>query len=557
MQGELLYLLALHLVLTALPMAAIALWAASRGERRLPVLLAAGLAGGGIAATLAFWAYYGNRTIGESFSYLVVFGSAVAIAWCLVVGKVDRRLLRDLAIPFGLWALGSAFLVYFGFLHGGVDQPLGTAATRFIGPLPSDNDIPKYFSEWFYLHGHQSGVPEYPGEWLSSDRPPLQTGYVMSQRPFGWDTTSLHYQVLGVVLQQLWIVGAWALLLAARLSRATRALTMVTVLVSGLALLNGFFVWPKLLPAAMLLAAAAIVLTPLWEDLRERLWAGALFAALCAIAMLGHGSSIFGIIPLLAIGALRGMPSWRWLGVAALVGVVLMAPWSAYQKWGDPPGNRLLKWTLAGVMEVDDRGVRESIVDTYSEGGLEAAIHWKGQNLVMMVGGGPAYESLQNAFDDGSARGIVLAIRNVIFFNLIPSLGLLLLGPVAMALAWRRRRRDSADWSFALACFAAFLIGAAAWGLLVIGNVNDRTSIHIGSYLVPILGICGCVAGLRAACPRFATPYLIVAAVLSLALYVPALEPPPGTSYSGLSALLAAVSLAGFVALSARVGPRA
>ena len=86
--------------------------------------------------------------------------------------------------------------------------------------------------------------------------------------------------MVSVVLQQLWIVGLWALLLAMRVRKVTRALVMVTVLVSDLALLNGFFVWPKLLPAAMLLAAAALIVTPLWGELRRSRW-GAVLVGLC------------------------------------------------------------------------------------------------------------------------------------------------------------------------------------------------------------------------------------------------------------------------------------
>ena len=78
----------------------------------------------------------------------------------------------------------------------------------------------------------------------SSDRPPLQIGYVLFVRTFGWDLTSLRYQVLGVVLQQLWIVGLWALLVAARVGRVTRALAMLTVLVSDIAIVNGFMCAP-------------------------------------------------------------------------------------------------------------------------------------------------------------------------------------------------------------------------------------------------------------------------------------------------------------------------
>lgn len=557
MQGELLLLLVVHLVLTGLPGVAAALFAAARGVRRVPVLLAIVLAASAAGAMIGFWAYYADPLIGEAFSYFLAFGSALVLAWVLATRAVERQLLRELAVPLALWALGSAFLVFLGFLHGGTADSLALATNRFFGTLPGDNLIPGFFAEWFYVNGHHGTPPEFPGGWLASDRPPLQIGYVMVQRPFAWDTTGLHYEVLGVVLQQLWIVGLWALLLAARVSRTTRALTMGTALVSGLAIVNGFFIWPKLLPAALLLAAAALVLTPLWEELRRSLWGAALFAALCGLAMLGHGSSVFGIVPLLVIAAYRGMPGWRWLGLAALVGVVALAPWSAYQKYGDPPGNRLLKWQIGGVDEVDDRGVGEAITDTYGEIGFDGAVEYKLDNFKMMVGGKDAYEMLKSGLDDGSAAAIVKSIRAVNFFYLLPSLGLLLLGPVAMAIGWRRGRREEPEWRFALLCFAAFGIGAIVWGLVIIGGPPASTSIHVGSYLIPILGICGCVAGLRAAAPRLAIPYLLLVAILSLALYVPVYEPVPGSSFSALNALLGVAALAGFGALAARIDSRA
>jgi hypothetical protein len=555
-QGELIFVLAVHLVLTGLPGVAAALLAASRGTRQVPVLLAIALAASGAAAMLGFWAFYADPMVGKTFSFLVAFGSALLTGVVLHGRKVDGETLRALATPFGLWALGSLFLVFLGFAHGTSDQPISLAATRFSGQLPSDNDIPQFFSNWFWVHGHSGPPPPFPGEWLASDRPPLQIGYVLVERPFGWDTSGLHYQVLGVVLQQLWIVGLWALLLAARVTRTTRALIMGVTLVSGFAIVNGFFVWPKLLPAAMLLAAAALVLTPLWAELRRSLWAAALFAALCGLAMMGHGSSVFGIVPLLAIAALRGMPSWRWLGVAALVAVVVMAPWSAYQKYGDPPGNRLVKWTLAGVMEIDSRSTGEAIADAYSEAGVGGAIHYKAENFRTMAGGAEAYETLRSGFDSGSLEEAVQAVRSVTFYNLLPSLGLLLLGPIAMLIAWRRGKHEGSDWTFALVSLAAFLVGAVAWGLLVIGSEADRTTIHIGSYLVPILGICATVAGLRASFPRFAVYYLLLAALLSLAIYVPYFEPPAGGSYSAAAFLLAAAGLAGFVFVAFLPGTR-
>jgi len=550
-EGELLLLLGAHLILTALPGVAATLCAARLGVERVPVLLAIGLAATGAVAMLSFWSYYGARELGETFSYLFVFGSITAIVACLWGGRIDRGVLRALAIPLALWALGSAFLVFLGFLHGGADTAVATASTRFSGRLPSDNDIPHFFTEWFYLEGHSKAVPAYPGGWLFSDRPPLQVGYMLSQRTFGWDNHGLNYQLLGVILQQLWIVGLWALLLAVRVGRLTRGLVMVTVLLSDLAIVNGFFVWPKMLPAAMLIAAAALVMTPLWEEVRRSLWGSALLAALLGLAMLGHGSSVFGVVPLAMIAVVRGLPSWRWIGVGALVGIAFMVPWSTYQKYEDPPGNRLTKWMLAGAVEIDDRGSLEAVVDGYREAGLGGTLHNKGQNFVTIAGGGPAVELADRAIEElgnGEAAQPLREIRTMFFFYLLPSLGLLLIAPIAMALARRRGRERPLEWRFALTCFFVFAVGSVAWALILFGNLPARTVIHAGTYAIPILGFCGTVAGLRSTFPRFAVWFVGLNAALMLALYIPALDPPAGTSYSALAALLAAAGLAGFVA---------
>jgi hypothetical protein len=549
--GKLAVLLAGHLFLTAAPGVAVVLFAVRRGIKQAPVLLAIGLVASGLVGALGFWTFFADPLVGESFAFFALFGSILLGGWSAWGANLDRALLGRLAVPLGLWILGSAFLVFFGFLHGGTATGEATGAARFLGPLPSDSDMPKFFAEWFYLHGHHGTPPVYPGEWLFSDRPPLQAGYVLSQRPFHGDASGLDYEVLGVILQQLWIVGLWALVDAAGLRRTTRGLVMVTVLVSDLALVNGFFVWPKLLPAAFLLAAAALLLTPLWDEVRKRLWGAALVAALCGLAMLAHGSSAFGVIALAIFAVWRGIPSWRWIGVGLAVGVVLLGSWSAYQRYGDPPGNRLTKYSLAGVIEIDGRSTGEAIRDAYSEVGLGGAVERKGENFSEMLGTQRALPGLEAAFQ-GNLTMAIKGIREIGFFYLLPSLGLLLLGPLAM-LARRRRDRDDPEWGFALRCFAVFVIGAVSWGLLLFGGVGDLTVIHSGSYLLPILAMAGAVAGLRAVLPRFATWWVLVWSGLSLALYTPVLEPMPGTSYSVLAAVMAALALSAYVALAFEV----
>jgi hypothetical protein len=521
----------------------VALFAMRRGITRVPVLVIIGLLGIGLVGFLGFWFTYAGVTIGETFSFFVFFGSLLLGGWVIWKGDLDRTILTRLAEPLALWILGSAFLVFLGFLHGGTNLPLSMATTRFSHPLPSDPEIPKYFIDWFAVHGHSGTVPIFPGEWMFSDRPPLQVGFGLYQHPFHTDLNGLDYEVMGVVLQQLWIVGLWALLDAVGINRRLRGLTMIAVLVSGLAIVNGFFVWPKLLPAAFLLAAAALILTPLWEEVRRSYWGAALVVALCGMAMMGHGSSVFGIIPLAIVAAWRGLPSWRWLGVAVLVGIVVMAPWSAYQKWGDPPGDRLTKWTLAGDPGGDELTTGQAIRKAYSEAGFNGTVDNKWENFKEMLGIGQGWETVKAAFQGNLENGF-RDLRIVNFFYLLPSFTLLLLGPIAMLLFARRRDRAGPEWGFALRTFVVLVIGAVLWGLIVFGTPIDITVLHIFSYALPMMAMAGAIAGLYAVLPRFAIWWVSLYAVLSLILYVPSFDPLEGTSYSPLAAVLAALALA-------------
>jgi hypothetical protein len=163
-----------------------------------------------------------------------------------------------------------------------------------------------------------------------------------------------------------------------------------------------------------------------------------------------------------------------------------------------------------------------------------------------------AVDGLRAALDSGDLEEMVRAVRTDSFFYLLPSMGLLLLAPFAMAAAWRRRHLNPAEWSFALTCFAIFAIGAIAWGLLLFGNLEDRTILHVCSYLLPLLGIAGAVVGLRAVFPRFALYYVGLSALFSLAVYAPVLDPAPGTVYSRVAIVLAALALGTFGFLTLR-----
>lgn len=559
--GQIFAGLAGHLGLIGLPLVAAALVAVRYRVHNLPLVIGIALAVSGLTAFASFWAYYADPTVGKVWDFLVIFVALELGIWSLWKGELDRPTLRKLAIPLALWVLGSCFVAYFGFLHGGTNESLAMSSTRFTGQLPSDNDIPRFFAEWFAANGHAT-PPIYPPDWLMSDRPPLQIGYVLAQRSIVNSAEGLHYELIGLGIQQLWIPAMWAVLSAARLRPATRALAMFGAMISDVAIIHSFYVWPKLIAAAFLLAALALVLSPQWPTWRRDLRVAGLLGVLLALAMLSHGSSIFGVIPLVLFAIFRGTPSWRWVAVLALFGAVAYVPWMAYQHYADPPGNRLVKWQIGGETQVSEVGTLEAIEDGYEEAGVNGTIDNKLANFGEMIGiesvgreADPATRVLVGAsgwgdgFDalvHGEFDAAVGGFRGPRFFSLLPVLGIFLIAPFAMFAA-RKREHDESEWRFALLGFAFVAIACVVWGLLLFGTLPARATLHVGSLAVPLIGICACVAGLRCTYPRLAAWVVGINVVAVLVAYTPSLTPLPGTSYSPIAALLAALSLAGIV----------
>ena len=130
--GSILALTVVQMVVAAVPAIAAVLLAIRRGVREVPILLALALAASGAAAMLTFWAYYAGQGIGSACAYATFFGSVGAIVWSWPVVGAQRQLLRRLAVPLGLWALASLFVVFFGFLHGGTEAAIQTASDAFL-----------------------------------------------------------------------------------------------------------------------------------------------------------------------------------------------------------------------------------------------------------------------------------------------------------------------------------------------------------------------------------------------------------------------------------------
>jgi hypothetical protein len=559
-----------QMVVLAVPAVAATLAAIRLGVRSEPVLLGIALAASGGGAMLTFWAYMGPRWLGTPCAYALFFGSVAVAVWAWPRARGQRALLRSLAVPLGLWAVGGLFIVYFGLLHGGGENALETATSRFATdptPFATDSSIPLFFAEWLFA-GHHGPTPVFEPEWLFSDRPPLQIGYVLTQHSFGWDAQTLHYETLGVLLQQLWIVGAWAVLVAAKVGRRTRGLVIVGLMLSDVVIVNSFYVWPKLLGSAFVLAALALLLDRHPPTLRRAPGTAVLLGALIGLAYMSHGTAAFGLVPVVVLAIWWGLPDWRWCaaGVAAIA--IVVAPWLAYQHWGDPPGTRLAKWALAGSPAIDERGLLETLGDEYGKEGVGGTIDNKLQNFLTMVGGNPIngkpppefppvgpvpreIEQLVSAVGEGNLAEADSRVREIRHYHLLWTLGLLLIGlPVILVGRLRAGWRSGVDWAFARWCALVFAIGTVVWGLLMFGNVAGRALVTQDCLALPLIGMAAVIAGLQATYPRWAAWLVGLNAVTVLALYTPYLGDHPGYSYSGFAIVVASLSIAAFVALS-------
>jgi hypothetical protein len=163
-------------------------------------------------------------------------------------------------------------------------------------------------------------------------------------------------------------------------------------------------------------------------------------------------------------------------------------------------------------------------------------------------------ENVRGHEKPGRLAHTIEELRFLRYFGLLPFLGLLLLGPLAMATraAVDRGggRRHGPEWPFVGRFGLLTLAVLVFWALVMFGNEISESVIHQGSLAVPMLCIALCVAAAYAADARFAIALVAVNATFVLILYVPSLSPPPETTYSAFAGLAAAVALACFIAIA-------
>lgn len=430
---------------------------------------------------MAFFAWWVAPWLGRTWTVVVL-----AASWVNLARPAIRRRVRTwIAAPqvgFAAGLAGGAALVVLGslLLHGGALHPTDVATQRWTADrLPPDNVLPAMLADRV-IHGAPTD-PFFAG-WQSSDRPPLEAGAVAFTEPLRIGLTfEQHYQVVCTALAALCLPALYALLLGLRIRTSVAVAAVIGAASSGTLVLNAGYVWPKLLSAALVLCAGALLLPGADGPPDVRRWAMAGMA--CSLSLLAHGAGLYAILPVVVLAPLGvlavrpGATWWKRVGVGIIVSALTMLPWLLYQRFVAPPGDRLLTWHLAGVEGVVADPWYRVMVDHYRSIGWAGAWHNHWANVGVLANHDHLlWRLLRDAFP---LHGPSTTLRSIEFGHFLNTVGAgwlaLLASPVAV-LQVRRRvgRRPSADATHTDRTTGsteldagAVLLGWVAWAVLV------------------------------------------------------------------------------------------
>lgn len=240
---------------------------------------------------------------------------------------------------------------------------LTQAAIRFLN-LPADNILPKLLSDKL-----RSG--EAPKilfiDWLSSDRPPLLTGLHLL---FSINSSEHVYQGIAVFFQCLNIFSVFYFSYRLSISDKTALQIIVILLVfCGFSLVNSLFVWPKMQASGFFLIAIAKIL-PEFATIKRRCSYDIVFSGVAmGLAFLSHAGVFFSFPVLLVLvlsAKFKGKEKLKILIQSSFFALPFLISWKLYSIFIAPPGDRLLKWHLAGQQDLTEETFGRLLKKAYS-----------------------------------------------------------------------------------------------------------------------------------------------------------------------------------------------
>ena len=466
-----------------------------------------------------FWSWVLNPDLGRGVATVILGASVVAIFVRSHRGDL-RRL--DLSTPLVLVLCVGLAYIGLAFVQGGfLGSTWHSVAVRYWED-PSNN-IPFVFAS--RVAAHQSLRGTLIADWLFSDRPPLQVGLVLQVWPL-WGNRQPSYQLLATGLQLMWLPATWVLLRVRGFSPRRILVVCLGTSATGVLFVNSVYVWPKMLAGAFILSAFAILVSKSSDDY----WSGAaiLVTALVTLGLLAHGGVAFSVLALLPfMYHFRRRVTRRAALCCVATAAVLYVPWAAFQKFVDPPGDRLLKWQLAGVTKLDGRGFIQTFRQQYESLSPLRLLENKLDNLWTLAAD-PALWAGQKA--DPEWHGFLGAARGAQLNDLVLAAGPLLFGLIALVLPVARGKLTE---SRPLIGFVALSI--AAWVLLLYGGEQVTTVIEQGSFAATVLFL-ALLALAVTALPKFFTCLILSSSALWFAIcWFPGLgfEPAGGAQPGG------------------------
>jgi hypothetical protein len=444
-----------------------------------------------------FWIYFLDSNIGQVFSWLILIASFGYLLHLYRQKIIKINIVsKDIILPLAMMFLAGVFYLSILYIIDLGELPEMLAQVRFFDWLPPDNVIPHLFAEKQFDGDDTRNLI---GDWLSSDRPPLLTGLILIQRPlFGLIKLQegFHYQILATLIQCSWIPAMLSLCRTVNLSGYRIAIVMAFSIFSGFFLLNSVFVWPKLLAAALVIFAFILILQAVCTSQVPSTSQIGLAAAAAALGMMSHSGVAF-TLPAMALIVMlpQYFPGIRRLLLGCIVFALIVSPWIAYQKFYAPPGNRLIKWHVAGVVQIDNRSSLQAIKDSYGSLELSKIANYKWQNFRTLLGSPTIHISSHQGRRNDEFLFVVkgLGILNIGWLILLPTL---LVKPL----------RAVGELKAIVAILGVSLVSLVLWILIIFGP--GTTSIHAGSYATMMLLFVG-LSMLVTRLPNLVTYFLL------------------------------------------------
>lgn len=317
--------------------------------------------------------------------------------------KTPSRLLyvvNDLKYP--QLAIMGIVNIAFGLLRlwKGADNTYFQDSSFRFADLAVDNALPAIAAN--SITGGSLPDPLVPG-WQLSDRPPLQTGFLIItslNRQVSWN----YYFIFSLLAQSLifWAIFYWVR--CRKYSNSTQLFSLVILGFTSFVVQNIIFPWPKLFGAAFLIVALSIYL-------QKREYNSDTFTApmLLSASTLSHSSHFFIVVPILFYSLLNINAGLKQKFIAFSIFLFSQLPWLLFQKVVLPPGDRLLKLHFAGIKEENQRSFLELFIKKYSELSWGEWIQFRISNVLRSIipyldPDNPFKFGEQGTFKEGSHR---------------------------------------------------------------------------------------------------------------------------------------------------------